>query len=64
MTTRRTTKLVLALISVLAMGLSVPLAAHAKGTIGHSTESTNGLVPATRLFYLDSRRPNPARRPR
>lgn len=46
MRTRRTTKLVLALVSVLAIWLSVPLAAHAKGTIGHSFEgSTDCLDP-------------------
>ena len=45
-TTHRTTKLVLALVSVLAIWLSVPLAAHAKGTIGHSFEgSTDCLDP-------------------
>jgi len=46
MTTRRTTKLVLALLSVLAIWLSVPLAAQGKGTIGHSFEgSTDCLDP-------------------
>jgi hypothetical protein len=42
MTSLRSTKFVLALISLLAIWLSVPVVAHAKGTIGHSTESTNG----------------------
>jgi hypothetical protein len=44
MTRSRITRFALAFTAMLAVWLAVPLTAHAVGTIGHSTESTNGKI--------------------